>query len=112
MKLIIAGGRDFSDLAFMRTIVDSYETIDEIVSGCARGADRLGERVAGEMNIPIRLVPAEWHKFGKQAGPIRNRIMAKYADELLVFWDGDSIGTQNMMMTMRRLDKPLTIIRY
>lgn len=71
--------------------------ITEVVSGNARGADEMGEWWASENGIQIKLFPANWSKFGKAAGPIRNEEMAKYADCLVAFWDGKSKGTSNML---------------
>ena len=73
--------------------------ITEVVSGKARGVDTLGEWWAksGEKDIPIQSFPADWKKFKKAAGYIRNAEMAKYADALIAIWDGESRGTFNMI---------------
>jgi hypothetical protein len=83
-KLIIAGSRTFNDYDLLKTNVTNLDTITEIVSGTAKGADLLGERYAIENNIPIK-------KF------LRNKEMAEYADTLIVFWDGKSKGTKHMI---------------
>jgi len=71
--------------------------ITEVVSGGAKGVDRLGELWAQKRNIPITRFPAEWNKYGKRAGYIRNKEMALYADALLAIWDGESKGTKHMI---------------
>lgn len=71
----------------------------EIVSGCARGADKLGENFAKMFNIPIKRFPAKWEEHGRSAGPIRNKEMSNYATHLIAFWDGKSRGTKNMIDT-------------
>ena len=111
MKTIIAGGRDFHDYEFLKAHVDP-NGVTEIVSGTAPGADTLGERFAFENNIPVTRFLADWDKYGKSAGPIRNRQMAKYGDQLIAFWDGKSRGTKNMIETMREYDKPITVYVY
>lgn len=65
--------------------------------GGADGADLLGERYAKERGYPIKRFDADWTKFGKAAGPIRNGKMAEYADYLIAFWDGKSTGTADMI---------------
>lgn len=67
----------------------------EIVSGCAVGADKLGERYAQERGFQIKRFPAEWSLHGKAVGFIRNEEMAKYSDALIAFWDGVSRGTKH-----------------
>ena len=99
-KVLIAGGRDFTDYALLRSFADQTlagaEDI-EIVSGGARGADALGERYARERRYALKVFPAEWRKWGAAAGPIRNGQMAGYADALIAFWDGQSAGTRDMI---------------
>jgi len=98
MKVIIAGSRTITDYEFvLEAIEESGFKITEVVSGCANGVDKLGERYALENNIPIKLFPAQWIKYGRGAGIIRNKEMAEYADALIACWDGTSAGTRNMM---------------
>lgn len=80
----------------------------EIVSGGARGADKLGEKYAREKNYPIKSFPAEWQKYGKSAGPIRNAKMVDYANVCVAFWDRESKGTHDMIM--RSYDKKLNVL--
>lgn len=97
MKLIIAGGRDYKftqdDFDYISRIYDA-EDIEEIVSGCATGADRTGEIIAQNRGTPVKKFPADWKKYGPAAGPIRNEEMAQYADAVALFPGGR--GTDNM----------------
>lgn len=111
MKTIIAGGRGFDDYDMICEILDG-QNITEVVCGLARGADLLGKRWADSHGIPVKEFPADWEKFGRAAGHIRNRQMGKYADTLIAFWDGHSKGTKGMIEYMERLDKLVTVIRY
>lgn len=108
MKLIIAGGRDFKDeILAMKSFIDfasevntklsKVNPITEIVSGGARGADRVGEFIAKCNNIPVKRFIPDWDGLGKKAGHVRNREMGNYADALLAFWDGQSKGTKGMI---------------
>lgn len=69
----------------------------EIVSGKAKGGDRLGENYANAYGYKIKEFPADWDKYGKQAGYIRNKQMAEYASHLIAFWDFKSKGTGHMI---------------
>ena len=102
MRLIIAGSRDFDDYALLVRETDAllknfYHGEIEIVSGGARGADNLGEKYARLKRYALKVFQADWRKFGKSAGYIRNEEMAKYADHLLLFWDGESRGSKHML---------------
>ena len=114
MKVIIAGGRDFSDYEKLKSFCDetlSDKTDIEIVSGKAKGADSLGEQYAKEKNYPVKEFPADW-KLGRGAGYIRNTQMANYSDMLICFWDGKSKGTKNMIDTARNKSLYVYVCRY
>jgi hypothetical protein len=104
MRTIIAGSRDFVNYDLMNSMMDQVDIwITEVLSGGARGADKLGERWAVHNDIPYELWLADWEKHGKSAGPIRNRQMAQNAEALIAFWDGRSRGTKHMINTARKL---------
>lgn len=108
MKVIIAGSRTnkvgtFLDMDerywkdLLTAIEKSKFDITSVVSGRARGADRLGEWYAQEKDLPLFKFPAEWSKYGMAAGYLRNKDMADVADALIALWDGESKGTQHMI---------------
>ena len=78
----------------------------------ARGADRMGWEFAKSNGIPVHEFPADWGRYGKAAGPIRNRAMAEFSSGLLAFHDGVSPGTTNMIDTARALNMPVRVILY
>lgn len=116
MRLIIAGGRNITDLdsksiaAFITYL--GITGVTEIVSGSARGIDKTGELYAQDNSIPLKQFPANWAFYGKAAGHIRNKEMAIYADMLLLIWDGKSKGSANMKREMIALGKPYYEILY
>ena len=98
MKTIIAGSRTVTDFNLVtRAIKASGFEITEVVSGSARGVDRMGERFAMEAKLPLSLFPAEWDVHGKAAGPIRNKKMGDYADALIAIRVNMSKGTSHMI---------------
>ena len=106
-SIMIVGTRTYEDYKEFKSKVDEWlnynvnlnEDIIEIVSGGARGVDSLAERLANEENFLIKVFPADWNKYGKSAGPLRNKQMVEYIKEkdgvCLIFWDGQSRGTKN-----------------
>ena len=115
MKVIIAGGRNFNDYEKVYKECGSTlreQTYIEIVSGTARGADKLGERFAKENNYSLSSFPADWNKYGKSAGYKRNAQMADYADALIAFWDGKSKGTKHMIDLAKSANLKLKIIYF
>lgn len=83
-----------------------------IISGGAKGADALGEEYARERGFIIVRYPAEWQKYGRQAGPMRNREMAANADALIAFWDDKSKGTKNMIEEAKKRGLKVAIKHY
>lgn len=105
-RVIVAGSRSFDDFDLMTRKLDallaSLPRPVEIVSGTARGADRMGEAYAKAHQWPCSRHPAQWDLYGKKvAGHIRNQHMAWYASHLVAFHDGQSTGTRNMIATAR-----------
>ena len=98
MKIIIAGTRTFSNYnILLKAIEEANFEITEIVSGTARGVDRLGERYGSDYEIPVKFFKPEWYLFGNAAGPLRNLEMVNYAEGLIALWDGKSRGTADII---------------
>lgn len=115
-RVIIAGGRNFQDYALLQQTMDQLlvNVQDEIVVVCgkARGADTLGERYAQERGYSVHAFPADWAKHGRAAGVLRNEEMAKNADALVAFWDGQSRGTKNMIELGHRYQLKVRVKHY
>lgn len=111
MKVIIAGSRLITDYTALQYAIaqNDFVGVNEVVSGCARGVDKLGERWASEQNLLVTRMRANWGRFGQAAGQYRNWEMAEYASGLLALWDGESRGTMHMIDCMRRLGKPYEV---
>lgn len=117
-RVIIAGTRTFNNYELLQSTLDWLlkEKKDAhsivIISGKARGADSLGERYAKENGYLIDDKPAEWDKYGKAAGYIRNEEMAKVAEACVVFWDGKSRGSKHMIDLAKKYNLKLKVVVY
>ena len=69
-----------------------------IITGGADGVDKYGKIFAEHNHLSHKEFPADWEKFGKKAGPIRNEQMAENAQICIAFFNG-SKGTKNMIQT-------------
>jgi len=98
MKVIIAGSRHISDSEELEKLIKNTGwEINEVVSGNCRGVDEMGEQWAEKQNIPVKQFMADWTAYGREAGELRNRDMAEYADGLILLWDGKSPGSSCML---------------
>lgn len=104
--IAIVGSRTFTDIDLIRS---SLEGIDpkyhKIISGGAKGADTLAKIVANELGFEFEEFPADWDKYGKQAGPIRNSMLVELSQYVFAFWDGKSRGTMDTVLKAIRADK-------
>jgi hypothetical protein len=113
MKLIIAGSRTFTDYQRLcQVLAPDRHRIAQVITGGARGADRLGYRWAWKHAIKHQHFRADWERFGKSAGVRRNYQMAQAGDLLLAFWDGRSAGTRHMISCMQQRGKPVVVVRF
>ncbi len=114
-RIIVAGCRDFKNYNLakgyinkcIKNLKEDYTLI--FLSGGCRGADSLGERYAKENGYILEIYPANWKKYGKLAGPKRNKLMAEICDFVICFWDGKSSGTKSMIDYAQILNKPIRI---
>lgn len=118
MKTIIAGSRHLGSVhnvyAAMQAIWPQStffagDVITEVICGTARGADRAGATWANEMCVRVTEFPADWKKYGKAAGFLRNQEMATYGECLIAIWDGESRGTKDMIERAKKKGIPVYI---
>ncbi len=112
-RVVVAGSRTFDDYRKLSSELDRFLSGKKnvtIISGTARGADRLGERYAAERGYKIDQFPAEWSRYHQGAGPIRNLEMVKTANAVVAFWDNQSPGTKNIIDCARQENIPCKVI--
>lgn len=110
MNLAIVGSRTFNDYDKVKDFINRWKsyyniTIDCIISGGAKGADKLGEQYANEYDIPVKLFIPDWDKYGKSAGFIRNKDIISNCDVCFAFWDGSSRGTKHDFELCKQMNK-------
>lgn len=107
MRLIVCGGRDYQDILTAFRVLNHLHRLRNItcvISGCARGADSIGEHWADSLGIPVARFPARWEVHGKSAGPIRNGQMISEGRAEAVFAFPGGAGTANMVRQAKAAD--------
>ncbi len=124
LRILVCGGRHFENYDLLKNILDKVLKSKnltpkdvEIVSGQCKGADRLGERWAEETKASVKIFPADWVKYKKSAGPIRNKQMIDYitcfSDKLVVaFVSPNSKGTKNTIKLAQKNNIPVITTEY
>ncbi len=101
-KVLICGGRNFKDWDLFYKTTNHLEPERHIlISGCAKGVDTMVIVKALDEGFELMKFPANWDKYGKRAGFIRNYEMGKVADELIAL--PGRIGTKHMIETFKKL---------
>lgn len=107
-KLAVVGSRTFRNYQFLCNILQWYD-IALIISGGAKGADSLAEKYALEHGIQTKIFPADWDRYGKRAGYLRNEKIVAACDEVVAFWDGTSAGTAHTIRIANEQGKPVNV---
>ncbi len=116
---LVVGSRSFTDYEFLKRKLDhvlqNHKKIT-IVSGGADGADKLAELYAKEHNYSLYVFPADWDKYGRAAGPIRNEQMQAFIAQFpkrgcVAFWDGQSRGTATNFKLAEEYQNKLIIVK-
>jgi hypothetical protein len=117
MRLLVCGDRDYQHRAFLEGYLDAFSTMNEIdvvIEGEARGADTFARNWAVKNGIHCMAFPADWEKYGKAAGPIRNTQMLHDGrpDMVIAFHDDfeNSRGTKNMIEQAQKAGLPTRVV--
>lgn len=124
MNILICGDRYYTDKENIKKqllqIIDEFKLDLDwerhyIIHGCANGADSLSGEVGKELGFFIKEFPAEWDKYGKKAGPIRNlkQLNEGKPDLVLAFHHNlnESKGTKHMVYISRQANVPVRLFK-
>jgi len=107
----VVGSRDFEDYELMKKVLDEISP-DVIVSGGARGADRLGARYAKERGLKLLEFIPNWDLWGKRAGFMRNTQIVEASDMIVAFWDGKSNGTRDSINKAKKRNMLCKVVLF
>ena len=109
-KVAVIGSRTFTNYDLLERVLNEFD-ISKVISGGAQGADRLAAQYAKQHKIDYLEFKPDWKKYGRGAGPIRNREIVDAADVVIAFWDGKSKGTKSGLDYAKRKNKEIMIQR-
>lgn len=116
MKIGVIGSRNFDDnwfvnIEYVYGILNKEPNITMIISGDAKGADKIAEKYADSNNLTKFIIRPNWDKYGIKAGFIRNSTIIKYSDKIYAFWDGKSNGTRDSIKKAKLANKEIVVIK-
>ena len=121
--LLVAGSRSITNKKLIYERLDKLLSVARnqyskilIIEGGAKGVDEIAGEYAKDKGYLLKIMPADWSKYGKAAGYIRNKsmheLLAKYKHRgCALFWDGKSKGTQHNFEISRTYETALRIIK-
>lgn len=108
--MLVCGGRDYADDRRVRDVLDEIHKerrVSLLIQGGADGADWHALMWARVAVVPFESYRADWDKYGKAAGPIRNaRMLAEGKPDLVVAFPGGR-GTEDMKRRARAAGVPV-----
>lgn len=123
MRVLICGCRTYTSDLVLDSLVFGLNAVldlahDEalvVIEGEAKGADTLAREAAEACGAEVDAYPANWEKFGKAAGPIRNKQMLDEGkpEFVIAFLDrpeSESKGTANMIQQSMKAGLPVYVI--
>ncbi|HEX9994421.1 MAG TPA: DUF2493 domain-containing protein [Acidimicrobiales bacterium] len=123
MRVLVCGDRNWTDYRMVAAALEAHHrTVAPgepfvVIEGGARGADALAARWAFHRSgVDHERYPADWDRYGKRAGPIRNQRMLTEGepDVVLAFHDDleASKGTAHMVRIARAAGVPVVVLRH
>ena len=112
-RIAIVGSRFWPNERAVRNYIMALPEGTTVVSGAAKGVDSMAAKWARYYELAVVEHPvtdAEWAKFGRRAGPLRNARIVADCDRVVAFWDGASPGTRSTIELARKAGKPVRIV--
>lgn len=100
MRVLVCGGRDYADdkkFSLQMDALNEQYCFTCVIQGGAPGADYFAICWGQENKLPIETYRADWHTYGKAAGPIRNKHMLREGKPDIVVAFPGGRGTSNMI---------------
>lgn len=114
---MITGSREFENKDEIQS--DVYRELDELhktesgmslLSGGARGVDRIGEQWARERGVKLIVFKPDYKRYRRGAPFVRNKEMIEACDGVVAFWKANSRGTKHVIDHAR--NKLMLCIEY
>ena len=111
-RLLVCGSRNWTDRALVERVLRDHGPA-VIVHRAAPGADRIAGEVARSLGWPVKEHPADWKRYGKRAGPLRNIEMLDTSPSLVIAFTliaGGSTGTRHTLTGAHRRGIPVRVV--
>lgn len=104
MVILVTGDRNWSTTPQKSVVLEALRCFQPdnpiVVHGAAKGVDTIAGEIAEALDFEVHPHPANWEKFHRAAGPIRNTEMLEEEPDIVLAFHDDllsSKGTKNMV---------------
>lgn len=119
INVAIIGSRAFNNFEVAEKCIDNIRsqeikqnvTIENIVSGGAKGADTIAEKYADKHVINKLIFKPDW-SIGRHAGMLRNTEIIANSDAVIAFWDATSKGTLDSIKKSIKMKKAIYVFDF
>lgn len=117
-KVILAVSRSFKDydlfkekfLFYLSEKMNTHTLV--VITGASRLTDLFTDKLLKDVNFIKEPHDADWGKYGQDAIRVSNDEMTTYADALIAFWDGQSLGIKNMIDLAKQKNIKVAVVKY
>ena len=100
-RILVTGSRNWVDEKKVYAALREELPVSLLIEGEAKGADTIAKQAAQRLGIKVLPFRADWRRYGRSAGPIRNQRMLDEGkpDLVLAFHENleHSKGTKDMI---------------
>lgn len=113
-RVLVCGSRDWTDREAVRSWMAKLQDYgyDTIIEGEARGADTIAKEEAKLIGLNVIGIEADWARYGRAAGPIRNSQMLNMSPDLVLAFHSNMVeskGTKDTVVKAERMRIPVII---
>lgn len=114
MRVLVCGDREWGDLEVLLKRLEALPEGTVVIHGACRGADRMGGAVAKTLDFEVEEYPADWSRYGRGAGVVRNQqMLVEGKPDLVLAFHADierSKGTADMVRRARKAGLPVEVV--
>lgn len=112
-RVLVCGGREYGDREYLFSVMDYFHErhgFTLVIHGGARGADALAGVWARARGVPEQPCPANWARYGKRAGILRNvEMLVDHKPDFVIAFPGGR-GTADMVRRVSERKTPYVMI--
>ena len=111
-KIAVIGSRTFGNSDLLNSELSLLNQSFILISGGAKGVDQMAEAYADTNGYSKIIYKPDYKSFGKNAPVVRNTEIVDAADFVIIFWDGKSKGTLDVLNKCKRKNKKYKLVLF